>query len=113
MFWVEGTLARPARLRYGADDFWGPFGVTGRHNSAVARLILVCAAVLLLAVAGCGRKGALDLPPSAAAPSPATSNTAAAPPTDTPFSLFGGQPDEKPQATPGPKKRIILDPILD
>jgi predicted small lipoprotein YifL len=66
----------------------------------------------LLALGGCGRKGALDLPPTGAAPT-ATSDTAVAPAGNSPFGVFSPPPEAKPSAAPGQKKRIILDPILD
>jgi predicted small lipoprotein YifL len=88
--------------------------VTGRYRSAAAKLALLGAAALLIALGGCGRKAGLDPPPTAAAP-PGASNTAQAPNSAVnPLGLLDpNQPDEGPTATPGRKKRIILDPILD
>ncbi|BAR58033.1 hypothetical protein NK6_4868 [Bradyrhizobium diazoefficiens] len=69
-----------------------------------------------LALAGCGRKGPLDLPPTASGAS--TANVAA--PTDTETaaqktpSLFN--PSSAADAAPaakGKKKPFILDPLLD
>lgn len=83
-----------------------------------AVLLVVSACVL----AGCGRKGNLDLPPSAAdyqgAPGTATDNSSA--PAQSSATAQGNlydtgnsTIDKGPVAPRGPKKRIILDPILD
>jgi predicted small lipoprotein YifL len=99
--------------------------VTLRPGSAAARLAFVGAAALLIALGGCGRKGALDLPPTSTAPQPATdenasaggANTAAAPaPQHSPFDPLGflntSPPEEKPTAA-SPRKKFVLDPILN
>jgi predicted small lipoprotein YifL len=88
-----------------------------------ARLTLAGAAVLAMALAGCGRKSGLDLPPaavkqqqtSAAGPSGAAQpGGAPAPATIDPLGWLEAPAEEQPAATPGPgKKRIILDKILD
>lgn len=61
-----------------------------------------CVAALL---AGCGRKGPLDLPPSATAAPPQLG------PDGKPLTAMDtyGQP----QAPPGPKKHIFLDNLID
>jgi predicted small lipoprotein YifL len=96
---------------------FGDFSVTGNHRSAAAKLALLGATALLIALGGCGRKGPLDLPPTASnPPPPQASTTAQAPasPTANPLGLLDPNPPEQaPQAAPGRKKRIILDPILD
>jgi predicted small lipoprotein YifL len=78
-------------------------------------IVLVTAAVL--ALAGCGRKGPLDLPPHpASTPTP----TASATPTDTDAqqaakpSLFDPSygADAPPTAAKGTRKPFILDPLL-
>ncbi|MCP3473169.1 lipoprotein [Bradyrhizobium sp. CCGUVB1N3] len=71
-----------------------------------------------LALAGCGRKGPLDLPPTASNAS--TANVAPAP-TDTETeaqktpSVFNPTygADAAPAATKGKKKSFVLDPLLD
>jgi predicted small lipoprotein YifL len=89
--------------------------------------LLTGLAVLALTLAGCGRKGLLELPPNPAVtqssapgvqPSgPATAQPdggAAQPPTINPLGWLEAPPEEQPAATPGPyKKRIILDKLLD
>jgi predicted small lipoprotein YifL len=69
---------------------------------------------VVLALAGCGRKGGLDLPPSA-------SSAAVAAPADTDaeeagrpgvFNPYYGT-DAPPAATKGRKKPFILDPLIN
>ena len=69
----------------------------------------------MLALGGCGRKGPLDLPPSASsAPTPVTqrdteSETASKPSVYNPS--FGA---DAPQTTgKGPKRSFALDPLLN
>jgi predicted small lipoprotein YifL len=102
-------------------DFMGT-RVTGQNGSAAAKLALVGAAALLLVLGGCGRKGGLDLPPTANGAEPAYAPPQAAPPGSSPNTAPAFNPlgpldqsatDEKPTAPRGAKRRIILDPILD
>ena len=87
--------------------------MTGNTRSSVAKLALFGAAALLIALGGCGRKGPLDLPPTVSNPPPATAQAPTSP-TANPLGLLEPNPQEQsPQAAPGRKKRIILDPILD
>lgn len=82
---------------------------------AVAALALAA-----LALGGCGRKGPLDLPPSAlAAPAVSTAPVASVAPVANdeldsgPSPIFQVSPDEPPiAATKGRKKTFILDPLL-
>ena len=75
-------------------------------------LTLVLLGVMALALGGCGRKGPLDLPPSAASQAavPAASETerAAQPGVFNPN--YGS--DAAPAATKGRKKAFVLDPLL-
>jgi len=95
---------------------FGDISVTGFNRSAAAKLALLGAAALLIALGGCGRKAGLDPPPTAQAPAPPTDKTAQVP-APSPVNPLGlldpNQPDPGPQAAPGRKKRIIIDPILD
>ena len=111
---MDRTLASLAEVRYNESVF-GDISVTGKNRSAAAKLALLGAAALLLALGGCGRKTGLDLPPTASVPPPQAGATAQAPrPATNPLGLLDPTPpDEQPQAAPGKKKRIILDPILD
>jgi predicted small lipoprotein YifL len=67
-----------------------------------------------LALAGCGRKGGLDLPPAAssaavAAPADTGAEEAGRPSVFNPY--YGT--DAPPAATKGRKKAFILDPLLN
>jgi predicted small lipoprotein YifL len=73
---------------------------------------------LTLVLAGCGRKGALDLPPNAMAAQPTATAPAVDPEADaaanrgTVFDPSFGT-EKPPAATKGKKKPFVLDPILD
>ena len=83
--------------------------------SAWAVIVL---SVVALSLAGCGRKGALDLPPSASDPSGPAASVA---PTDTeaeaakqPSVFNSTYGTEAPPAAPkGARRSFILDPLLD
>ena len=83
----------------------------GRTSGGWALVVLAVAA---LSLGACGRKGPLDLPPTAYSP---TDGVAAAP-TDTEAEatakpgLFNSNPDSAPTAPKGKKKPFILDPLL-
>ena len=70
----------------------------------------------MLALAGCGRKGPLDLPPTASAAAVAprrrpipTTEQASKPSVFNP--TYGA--DAPPAAAKGPKKPFVLDPLLN
>ena len=73
---------------------------------------VIVLAVAALSLGACGRKGPLDSPPTAYAP---TANVAPTP-TDTDAAakpgLFNSTPDTGPVAPKGSKKPFILDPLL-
>ena len=78
-------------------------------------IIFVSAAVL--ALAGCGRKAGLDLPPTASAPPPAAAaqaNADAERAASKP-SVFNPNygTDAPPTAPKGAKKAFVLDPLLN
>jgi predicted small lipoprotein YifL len=94
----------------------GIFVVTSNYRPTSSRwaIILVSAAVLTLA--GCGRKGPLDLPPTASAP------PAAAAQADADAERAASKPsvfnpnygtDAPPTAPKGAKKAFVLDPLLN
>jgi predicted small lipoprotein YifL len=75
-------------------------------------IILLCATAL--ALGGCGRKGGLDLPPTAApqAAAPAADTEATQAATPSVFNPTYGS-DAQPTAPKGRKKAFVLDPLLD
>lgn len=84
--------------------------MTRHPDRSLSHLALIGAFVALFALAGCGRKGPLDPPPSA------TSATGKQQQTDTSLisSPFGGPGQAKTQAAPkSSNKNFILDPLLN
>lgn len=86
---------------------------SSRISSKITAVVLIA---LTCALAGCGRKGNLDLPPSTssyqAAPGPLDDTSSAATAQGNLYET--GTNSEKSLVAPkGAKKRIILDPILD
>ena len=78
-------------------------------------LAVVLLSAVALTLAGCGRKGGLDLPPSASGAPPAqASQTPPDPSAVTQGSLFNPSygTDAAPQAAKGQKKAFVLDPLL-
>ena len=94
----------------------GDIAVNSTSSSDSARWALVFLTAAALALAGCGRKGGLDLPPTASDQSRAA---AAADDHDreaaTKGSLFDPSygMNSDPAAPKGTKKSFILDPLLD
>jgi predicted small lipoprotein YifL len=92
----------------------GDFVVTSKFRPAGSGWAIIVLSLTALALAGCGRKGPLDLPPTAS-----TANIAA--PTDSeaearrPPGVFNptNGADAPPAAARGQKKPFILDPLLD
>jgi predicted small lipoprotein YifL len=70
------------------------------NRSARPVLTLSCAIALALMLAGCGLKGPLEKPPAEAAPAAQLEGQPGAPPPEG-------------QAPPPPRKRFILDWLLD
>ncbi len=106
----SGGFARVARTQ----------GTTVTKTLRPSRPVLTLAALIVtaLALAGCGRKGGLDLPPSAGAEpeaqtaqAPATGNSA----EEKGRSLFNpaATDPERPTAAKGRKRGFVLDPLLD
>ena len=81
---------------------------------ASAGWTLVAVAALALALAGCGRKGPLDLPPTAAGPAVEQGDSGeerAAAKGDVFDPSYGA--NELPKTPKGTKRSFILDPLLN
>lgn len=98
------------------------FGESRVNNfSGFQRLAVLGLAVLALGLAGCGRKGGLDLPPQAQAAAGAPPSDNAERLTQTPnvtgpmgiFDATAAGEEDRPAAARGQKRRIFLDPLLD
>lgn len=91
--------------------------MTSKFRPAGSGWAIIVLSLTALALAGCGRRGPLDLPPTASGAS--TANVAA--PTDTETeaqktpSVFNPTygADAAPAAPKGKKRSFILDPLLD
>ncbi len=86
------------------------------NSNALAKL--AAATLIALALAGCGRKGGLDLPPSAAtnpnaAIAASESEIAEAEREAAAASVFNPNPRDQVVAGKGRKRPFILDPLLD
>jgi predicted small lipoprotein YifL len=98
---------------YGAARI-GEFVVTYNFSPRSSGWAIILLSAAVLALAGCGRKGPLDLPPHAAAPPPAataqgdTEAEQAAKPN-----LFNSTGTDTPAAAKGAKRPFVLDPLLD
>lgn len=95
----------------------GDFVVTSKFRPAGSGWAIIVLSLMALALAGCGRRGPLDLPPTASSAS--TANVAAPGDTETEAqktpSVFNPTygADAPPAAAKGRKKAFILDPLLD
>ena len=78
--------------------------MTSLSDLRLARIAAIGALIAALGLAGCGRKGPLDLPPSAAINQPPGSAAAEAP-------AIG--PDGRPVAPAGNKKPLPIDWLLN
>jgi predicted small lipoprotein YifL len=96
---------------YGAARI-GDFVVTRDLGRTSGGWTVIVLAVAALSLGACGRKGPLDLPPTANAPianaAPASTDTDA----EAKPGLFNAAPDTGPVAPKGAKKPFILDPLL-
>jgi predicted small lipoprotein YifL len=97
-------LYGPARI----GDFI--VNLISRPASSRWAVILLSAAVLTLA--GCGRKGGLDLPPNSTTPSAAAAQTNADASKPSVFDPSYGT-DAPPAAAKGRKRPFVLDPLLN
>jgi predicted small lipoprotein YifL len=108
---LRGSPAR-TNLCMVAPHF-GEFTVSRTSSPVPSRWAVILLTAAALALAGCGRKGGLDLPPTAAAPPPGAAQAEGA--TATPGSVFDPSfgANKDPVAPPGKKRSFILDPLLD
>jgi predicted small lipoprotein YifL len=113
---VQGlsALARAGQSLYGAARI-GDFIVNRSSSPTSSRWAIILVSAAVLALGGCGRKGPLDLPPTASSQgvAPAQTDTeaeqAARPGVFNP--TYGA--DAPPAAPKGGKKAFVLDPLLD
>jgi predicted small lipoprotein YifL len=101
---------------YGAARI-GDSDVTSNDRPNYRRWALILLGAAALALSGCGRKGPLDLPPTASGqqpvaavqPDPTATEQAGKP------NLFNSNygSDQLPVAGKGPKRPFALDPLLD
>ena len=97
---------------YGAARF-GDFVVKLNFRPASGWAIVLLS-VVALSLAGCGRKGALDLPPSASGASTANAAPDSEAEAASKPSVFNPNygTDAPPAAPRGSKKSFVLDPLL-
>jgi len=107
----DAGLASGAQSLYGGAAFLGNFAVSRTSSPTPSRWAVILLTAATLALAGCGRKGPLDLPPNAP-PEPAAAQQQ---PPSTPGTLFNPSPEQnrEPVASKGERKSFILDPLLD
>jgi predicted small lipoprotein YifL len=98
----------------------GIFDVISFDRPAARRWALILLATSALALSGCGRKGPLDLPPTASGqPQPqqsaAVQSDQSVPPQSSPPNLFSpnASNDQLPTTGRGPKRPFALDPLLN
>jgi predicted small lipoprotein YifL len=112
MFHSALGLAITGQSLYGAAEF-GDIAVNRVSGPLPSRWAVIVLAAVTLALAGCGRKGPLDLPPNAAGPvveqGDAAQERAA---KGTVFDPSYGA-NELPNTPKGNKRSFILDPLLN
>jgi predicted small lipoprotein YifL len=72
----------------------------------------VIAAFVALALSGCGRKGPLDLPPSAAAP-PNSATPSGETTQQSLMTPFGAPTETHPPPPTGRKRKLPIDALID
>ena len=99
---------------YGAARF-GDIVVNNHLRPTASAWAVVLLSVVALSLAGCGRKGALDLPPSASGANAAATSTDTEAEAARQPSVFNSSygTDASPAAPKGKKRPFILDPLLD
>jgi predicted small lipoprotein YifL len=100
---------------YGAARI-GDIVVNRNYNPISSGWTIILVGAAVLALAGCGRKAGLDLPPTASAPPPAAAAQANADAeAASKPSVFNPNygTDAPPTAPKGAKKAFVLDPLLN
>ncbi|MBB3020460.1 putative small lipoprotein YifL [Microvirga lupini] len=98
-------LASETASRYGAATFRS---LSMSSSLSLARMVMV-AGLVTLSLSACGRRGALEAPPSASAPAAQPESTV----SDTALPSPVGTPRSSPrQGYTIPNKSFILDPLL-
>jgi predicted small lipoprotein YifL len=111
------ALALAGQSLYGAARF-GDLVVKSHLRPTAHAWAVVVLSVVAISLGGCGRKGALDLPPSASGANAAVAEPAAqdteqeAANKGSVFNPTYGT-DAPPAAAKGTKRPFILDPLLD
>lgn len=93
------------------------------NDRIVVRLAIIGVLTATLGLAGCGRKGPLELPPSAAASQPGAAATSGQRAQAVPAAAAADEEDatdadaglnrKTPRKQRGPKKPFFLDPLID
>jgi predicted small lipoprotein YifL len=112
-------LALPKQSLYGAARI-GDIDVISELRPTASGWAIVLLSVAALTLGACGRKGPLDLPPTASGPNAPRASAAAPAATDTEAenaakpSVFNSTygTDAPPVAPKGTRKPFILDPLL-
>ena len=106
------TLASAARSAMVPPNSGAPF-VPYRRDQTLGRFAILAVLAATLALTACGRKGPLDPPPVAAAPAAGADAVPAAGVAPEQAGEVAYGPDGQPIAPRGPRKRIVLDWLLD
>ncbi|VIO66269.1 hypothetical protein CI1B_13880 [Bradyrhizobium ivorense] len=90
---------------------FGDFVVTSKNRLTPSGWAIIVLSASALALGGCGRKGPLDLPPTAnVAPAPGDTETEGSAQPSVFNPTYGSE--SGPAASKGAKKPFILDPLL-
>jgi predicted small lipoprotein YifL len=111
---IAAGLARTGQSLYGAARI-GDFVVNRNYRPTTRGWAIILLGTAVLALGGCGRKGGLDLPPTASsdAAAIAQANADHEPVASKPTVFDPSYGAEAMPATPrGTKRSFILDPLL-
>ena len=113
MFHSALGLAITGQSLYGAAEF-GDIAVNRVSGPLPSRWAVILLAAVTLTLAGCGRKGPLDLPPNATGPALEQGDTSEerSAAKGTVFDPSYGA-NELPKTPKGNKRSFILDPLLN